>query len=163
MRDAGSWAAAEYELVDAPIAPPTPAGVEVGVGEVRLHRMRVVEDPRGALTVGEFGPEIPFRPQRYFIVFDVPSAEARGEHAHRRCHQFLICVRGSCAVIVDDGRRRREIVLDHLSLGLHLPPMTWGVQYRYTAEAALLVFCSDHYDARDYIRDYGEFAALATA
>jgi UDP-2-acetamido-3-amino-2,3-dideoxy-glucuronate N-acetyltransferase len=140
---------------------PTPDGVPVGVGAVALHHLPVIADARGNLSVGEFERQIPFIPKRYFMVFDVPSRETRGEHAHRECHQFLICVRGECAVIVDDGRERREIVLDHLSLGLHLPPMTWGVQHRYSHEAVLMVFASHYYDAADYIRDYEEFLGLA--
>jgi hypothetical protein len=35
--------------------------------------------------------------------------------------------------------------------------MVWGVQYKYTPDAVLLVFASHHYDAQDYIRNYGEF------
>lgn len=140
----------------------TASSERVGVGDVTLLRLPVVNDVRGNLSVGEFGQDIPFIPKRYFMVFDVPSLETRGEHAHRECHQFLICVRGQCTVIVDDGQTRREVVLDHLSVGLHLPPMTWGVQYRYSAEAALLVFASHHYDPADYIRDYAEYQALTS-
>jgi carbonic anhydrase/acetyltransferase-like protein (isoleucine patch superfamily)/dTDP-4-dehydrorhamnose 3,5-epimerase-like enzyme len=124
---------------------------------VTLHRLKVVRDLRGNLTVGEFERDIPFRPQRYFIVFGVPSRETRGEHAHRDCHQFLVCVRGSCAVVADDGQRRVEVVLDSLDIGLHLPPMVWGIQYKYSPDSMLLVFASHHYDAADYIRDYDEF------
>jgi acetyltransferase-like isoleucine patch superfamily enzyme len=127
------------------------------VDGVTLHRLKVVPDLRGNLTVGEFERDIPFLPLRYFIVFGVPSLETRGEHAHRCCHQFLICVRGSCAVVADDGRRRVEVRLDSLGTGLYLPPMVWGIQYKYSADAALLVFASHHYDPADYIRDYGEF------
>jgi UDP-2-acetamido-3-amino-2,3-dideoxy-glucuronate N-acetyltransferase len=77
--------------------------------------------------------------KRYFIVFDVPSMETRGEHAHRECHQFLICVRGSCAVVADDGKNRQEFLLDRPDVGVHLPPMVWGIQYKYSADAVLLV------------------------
>jgi hypothetical protein len=31
----------------------------------------------------------------------------------------------------------------------------WGTQYKYSADAVLLVFASLPYDADDYIRDYG--------
>lgn len=139
-------------------APPT--GTSVGVGAVTLHRLPVIGDARGDLSVGEFERDIPFVPKRYFMVFDVPSEETRGEHAHRECHQFLICVRGRCAVIVDDGVRRRELVLDHLSIGLYLPPMTWGTQYKYSKDAVLMVFASHHYEATDYIRNYDDFVRL---
>jgi UDP-2-acetamido-3-amino-2,3-dideoxy-glucuronate N-acetyltransferase len=124
---------------------------------VTVHRFKLVKDLRGSLSVGEFPRDIPFAPQRYFLVFDVPSAEVRGEHAHRRCHQFLVCVKGSCSVVADDGRNREEIRLDAPNLGVHLPPMTWGVQYKYSPDAVLLVFASDLYDPADYIRDYDSF------
>ena len=111
--------------------PSSKARIErVGVGDVTVHHFPVINDIRGSLTVGEFESEIPFVPLRYFMVFDVPSRETRGEHAHRECHQFLICVRGSCAVLVDDGSPRAEIGLDSPTIGIHLPPMTWGVQYK---------------------------------
>lgn len=124
---------------------------------VTTHRFPLIPDIRGSLTVGEFEQHIPFAPKRYFMVFDVPSKETRGEHAHRVCHQFLICVRGSCAVFADDGMNRTEVLLDSPDKGIYLPPMVWGVQYKYSEDAVLLVFASHYYDAADYIRNYSEF------
>ncbi|MFZ4986411.1 MAG: WxcM-like domain-containing protein [Blastocatellia bacterium] len=140
--------------------PSTPATVPLGVGAVTLHRLKKVCDPRGDLSVGEFPLDIPFEPKRYFLVFNVPSENTRGEHAHRKCHQFLICVNGSCALVVDDGKSRCEILLESRDMGVHLPPMTWGIQYKHSKDAVLLVFTSEYYDADDYIRDYGDFIAL---
>ena len=138
-----------------------PAGVvEIGVRGVTLHQMTQVDDMRGNLSAGEFPRDIPFEVKRYFIVYGVPSVETRGEHAHRTCHQFLLCVHGSCAVVVDDGEHRQEILLDRPNLGLHLPPLVWGIQYKYSADAVLLVFASEHYNAAEYVRDYAEFVAL---
>jgi hypothetical protein len=137
------------------------AGVEhTGVRGVTFHRFPVIPDLRGNLTVGEFDRQIPFQPLRYFMVFGVPNREIRGEHAHRVCHQFLVCPRGSCAVVADDGKQRVEVLLDSPHLGIYLPPMTWGIQYKYSADALLLVFASHHYDGADYIRDYDEFKRL---
>jgi UDP-2-acetamido-3-amino-2,3-dideoxy-glucuronate N-acetyltransferase len=133
------------------------------VAGVNLHRMPRVPDIRGSLTVGEFDRSIPFSAKRYFMVFDVPSVETRGEHAHRECHQFLICVRGSCAVVADDGSNRQEFLLDQPDVGIHLPPMVWGIQYKYSADAVLLVFASHYYDGADYIRDYSKFRQLVGA
>jgi UDP-2-acetamido-3-amino-2,3-dideoxy-glucuronate N-acetyltransferase len=130
---------------------------------VTLHRLPVITDLRGNLTVGEFSKDVPFVPQRYFMVFGVPTREVRGEHAHRECHQFLICIRGSCSVVADDGERRVEVLLDAPEKGLYLPPMIWGIQYKYTSDALLLVFASHHYDAGDYIRDYAMYLESAKA
>jgi len=137
-----------------------PAVVKIGVSGVTLHTFKAVPDLRGSLSVGEFEREIPFNPKRYFLVYDVPTANTRGEHAHYQCHQFLIAVRGSIRVAVDDGENRDEITLDRPNIGLYLPPLTWGVQYKYSADAMLLVFASDYYDSADYIRDYGDFVNL---
>ena len=134
------------------------------VGGVGLYRTPRVEDMRGNLTVGEFGRNLPFVPKRYFLVFDVPSAEVRGEHAHRLCHQLLVCARGRLSVVVDDGKQREEFILDRPEIGLHIPPLVWATQYRYSDDAVLLVFASEFYDAVDYIRDYDEFLrAIAAA
>jgi acetyltransferase-like isoleucine patch superfamily enzyme len=127
---------------------------------VTLHKFPFIPDMRGNLSVGEFEKTIPFTPKRYFLVFDVPSEKTRGEHAHRVCKQFLVCVKGRCSVVVDDGSNRQEFLLDRPDLGLYLPPMTWGIQYLYSADAVLLVFASEHYDNSDYIRDYAEFIEL---
>ena len=138
-----------------------PSVSSAGVGGCSLHQLRFVDDMRGNLSVGEFQRDIPFVPKRYFLIFDVPTREVRGEHAHKLCHQFLICVRGSCRVLLDDGKYRREITLDRPDLGVYLPPMTWGTQHTYSADAMLLVFASEHYAPDDYIRNYQEFCTLA--
>ncbi len=129
----------------------------VGVGGVEFLDLPLVKDMRGCLSVGETGKGLPFPPRRYFLVFDVPTREVRGEHAHYQCHQLLICVRGSCAVVVDDGDAREEIVLDRPTTGVYLPPLTWATQYKYSPDAMLMVLASDLYDPNDYIRDYQLF------
>lgn len=134
--------------------------ISTQVQGVTLHHFNHVKDLRGNLSVGEFEREIPFIPRRYFLVHDVPSEKTRGQHAHKVCHQFLICVKGRCAVVADDGKSRQEFLLDSPALGVYLPPMIWGTQYKYSSDAILLVFASDYYDAADYIRDYDEFTSL---
>jgi len=124
---------------------------------VTVHRLPIVHDLRGDLSFAEYADGLPFLPKRYFAVFNVPSKEVRGEHAHRRLHQFLVCVKGTCSVLVDDGQISDEIQLSSPSVGVHLPPMVWSVQYRYSPDAVLLVLASDLYDPDDYIRDYEVF------
>jgi acetyltransferase-like isoleucine patch superfamily enzyme/dTDP-4-dehydrorhamnose 3,5-epimerase-like enzyme len=119
-----------------------------------IHKIPSFEDIRGRLVAGEIEKELPFTPVRFFVVYAVPSSEVRGEHAHRVCHQFLICVKGSVHIVVDDARVRQEIILSRPDTGLYLQPYVWGTQYKYSADAVLLVFASHPYDPDDYIRDY---------
>lgn len=129
----------------------------LGIRGVTLYELPIVSDLRGSLTFAEYEKSLPFIPQRYFLVFDVPSKDVRGEHAHRECHQFLICVKGSFSVVVDDGQNRAEIALNRPNLGVHIPPMVWATEYKYSQDAVLMGLASDVYKAEDYIRDYDLF------
>ncbi|SNR87729.1 Serine acetyltransferase [Geodermatophilus saharensis] len=133
-----------------------PASRVPGVNVLRITR---ADDLRGSLVAADFDQDLPFVPRRFFTVFGVPSSDVRGAHAHRRCHQLLVCVQGSINAVVDNGVQRQEFVLDRPDVGLHMEPMTWGTQYRYSADAVLLVLASDPYDPDDYIRDHDEFLA----
>jgi len=130
---------------------------QLRVASAGLYRLPLIEDLRGALTFAEVGKHLPFEPKRYFVIYDVPSIEVRGQHAHKTLHEFLVCLRGSCFVALDDGQNRDEIVLDSPVYGLHIPSMVWAVQYKYSRDAVLLVLASDVYKADDYIRDYQEY------
>lgn len=123
----------------------------------RLYRLPYYPDARGDLTVGEIGCGLPFIPKRYFVIYSVPGPENRGDHAHLHCEQFMLCLKGSCKVMVDDGRNREDITLDHPTLGLYVPPMVWAMEHHYSTDAVLLVLASEVYQAEDYIRDYQEY------
>jgi UDP-2-acetamido-3-amino-2,3-dideoxy-glucuronate N-acetyltransferase len=128
---------------------------------VTLHELPLHEDLRGNLTFGEGQRHVPFPVKRYFLTFSVVSEEVRGEHAHRRLEQFLVCVHGRVHIAANDGHTQADFLLDRPNLGIYIPPMIWSVQYRFSSDAALLGLCSDYYDPDDYIRDYAEFLELA--
>jgi acetyltransferase-like isoleucine patch superfamily enzyme/dTDP-4-dehydrorhamnose 3,5-epimerase-like enzyme len=152
------------ELAERGSAPPRtgtglPSVEPLGVRGVVIHRTPVIKDMRGNLLAREIDRGLPFVPKRCFTVFAVPSKEVRGAHAHRALEQLLICLTGSISVVVDDAVSRQEIELDSPELALHVPPMVWAIQYKYSADALLLVMASDLYRADDYIRDYDQFLA----
>ena len=93
-----------------------------GCSTVRLKHIR---DMRGDLTELSFIRDLPFEPKRVFTITGVPDRKIRGEHAHIKCHQFLVCVQGSVTAMADDGRSRQEYTLDSPALGLYMPPMIW--------------------------------------
>ena len=125
--------------------------------------MPLFEDDRGKLTFGEAGAQLPFTPQRYFLVYGVEAGVIRGGHAHRRCSQFLIAVAGRVTVATDDGVDRKEHVLDRPELGLHIPPGVWADQRYMDRDAVLLVLASEPYDRGEYISDYEEFLRFKVA
>jgi acetyltransferase-like isoleucine patch superfamily enzyme len=132
------------------------------LGEVPVKGVKYIEfpefsDARGNLTVTDLPGDLPFIVKRLFMVYQVPSKNVRGEHAHKELHEILICAHGRCSVLVDDGQNCFEADLDRPTLGLHIPPMTWTTQYKFSPDAVLLVLASDIYKAEDYIRDYDEY------
>jgi acetyltransferase-like isoleucine patch superfamily enzyme/dTDP-4-dehydrorhamnose 3,5-epimerase-like enzyme len=153
-----------YVDVERPLqaASPSPERRELPGGAVIVPLVTHL-DLRGALAVAEATQHVPFIPRRVFFVSEVPGREVRGEHAHRRCRQFLVCAHGSLSVIVDDGRQRKEVLLESPAIGLYLPQLVWSVQYRFSPDATLAVLASDPYDPDDYIRDYEEFLGMVGA
>ena len=142
---------------------PVPESRQLAARGSALIELTDITAENGTLIVGQHPEQLPFAAQRIFTLLGVPAGEIRGTHAHRECHQFLICMAGSVTAAVDDGTSTEEVVLDRPSVGLYMPPLTWGKQYRYSADAVLLVLASHAYDAADYIHDYDEFTRLAAA
>lgn len=126
---------------------------------VDLYNLPIHKDLRGSLLVGEF-KDLPFKPKRFFTVYDVPNKKIRGEHAHKTCEQFLICIKGKVSALVDNGKERKQIELNSPEKGLHMKSMIWGTQYNYSEDAILACFASKAYNASDYIRDYSEYIKL---
>lgn len=122
-----------------------------------LYEIPRFADARGAMNVLEIARELPFGCQRIFYTYTVPEGSVRGEHAHKKCEQFLVAIRGELHVAVDNGDVRDEIVLDSPSKGLHLPAGCWGEQFSHSEDCVLLVLASLPYDNADYIRSYDEF------
>lgn len=126
-----------------------------------LVELPVFDDARGKLSFGEVGKQLPFVPERYFLVFDTEGGGiVRGGHAHRHCSQFLVAVSGCVVVTTDDGDQRVEHRLDRPAIGLHIPPEVWAEQRYLTADARLLVLASHAYDPSEYITEYDEFLTL---
>ena len=70
---------------------------------IKLDTLPTMRDARGALTVAEFSKFVPFPVARMFYVREVPPGTMRGQHAHYRCSQYMICISGRLRITVDDG------------------------------------------------------------
>ena len=121
---------------------------------------RIVDPTRGALTVTEQGRDVPFDIRRAYWIYDVPSGESRGGHAHKELRQLLVAISGSFRVVLDNGRERREIMLNHPWQGLLIVPGVWRTLEDFSSGAVCLCLASEHYDEEEYIRDYAEFKTL---
>lgn len=129
------------------------------VGELKVVDLQL-RKTNGNLVALEELRNIPFSIARAFYVFDVTVNDVRGMHAHKACHQFLIALKGSIEVLVDDGRERRSFLLDKPNLGLHVPSGIWAEEKYLTSDTVLLVLADKYYDKNDYINFYEEFRSF---
>jgi dTDP-4-dehydrorhamnose 3,5-epimerase-like enzyme len=123
--------------------------------------LQTIKDPRrpelGGVAVVEFARDVPFEVRRVYYIYGVKLGEIRGYHAHKELSQLLVCVVGAIKVDLDDGRDKREYVLDDPSCGLFVGPSLWRTMEWLRDDSVLLVLASMNYDERDYIRDYDSF------
>lgn len=116
-------------------------------------------DDRGQLIALEENADIPFSIKRVYYMYDTKEGVRRGFHAHRKLEQILVCVSGSCKVLLDNGVERKDVFLEKPYEGLYISSGMWREMYDFTPDAVLLVLASEPYDESDYIRDYDQFLA----
>ncbi|MCR4800935.1 MAG: FdtA/QdtA family cupin domain-containing protein [Bacteroidales bacterium] len=116
-----------------------------------------ITDRRGNITPVYSNENIPFDVKRVFYLYDIPGGEARGAHAHKKCHQFLVAASGAFEVVLDDGVNKRTVTLNRPYYGLHIPPGIWAAEQGFSSGSVCLVLASEKYDESDYIREYEEF------
>jgi len=114
-------------------------------------------DDRGQLIALEEFKDIPFSIKRVYYMYDTKAGVRRGLHAHKSLEQILICIHGSCKVLLDNGREKKEVLLERPYEGLYISNTMWREMYDFSSDAVLLVLASDLYREDDYIRNYEEF------
>jgi hypothetical protein len=134
--------------------------------KITVFDCSVIELPKLKNRAGNITPvnnhiEIPFDVKRIFYIYDIPSGEDRGAHAHKACHQFLIAASGSFEVELNDGIIKRTVVLNKPNFGLHIPPGIWAAEKGFSSGSICLVLASHKYEENDYIRNFEDFKKLA--
>lgn len=113
-------------------------------------------DHRGNLAIVE-DDTLPFKFKRVYYLYDVPSGSVRGGHAHKDQNAFLLALSGSFDVVIDDGNAKKKITLNNPSKGLLITTGIWRELENFSSGSVCLVFSSDNFSEKDYIRNYEEF------
>ena len=114
-------------------------------------------DERGQLIALEEKKEIPFNIKRVYYIYDTKDGVRRGFHAHKSLKQLLICVHGSCKILLDNGHEKETVVLNKPYEGIFVQSNMRREMDDFSPDAVLLVLASEIYDESDYIRDYSRF------
>lgn len=122
-----------------------------------IINLKKIIDPRGNLTVTEGMADVPFEIRRVYWVYDVPSGESRGGHAHKECKEVVVALSGSFHVTLDNGIQRETYLLNHPWQGLLINTGIWRTLEDFSSGAVCLVLASELFEEEDYIREYEEF------
>lgn len=114
-------------------------------------------DERGQLIALEENKDIPFQIKRVYYMYNTRKGITRGYHAHKSLEQILICIHGSCKVLLDNGIEKKKVFLEKPYEGLYVPNNMWREMYDFSEDAVLMCLASEIYDENDYIRDYNDF------
>ena len=127
---------------------------------VKLINFPPLGDHRGSLVALEANKIVPFDIKRVYYIFGTGSGVARGFHAHKALKQVAVCVAGSCRMLLDDGQKKEDVLLDSPMKGLLIEDLVWREMHDFTPDCVLLVLASEHYDEADYLRDYDDFVKV---
>lgn len=130
------------------------------VEDCKIIELPKFVDSRGNLSFVEQLNHIPFEIKRTYWIYDVPGGEARGGHAFKQNHEFIVALSGAFDVVVDDGVQKRVFTMNRSYYGLYIPKGLWRTMESFSTNSLALEFGSEHYTESDYIRDFDEFLKL---
>ena len=115
-----------------------------------------IKDARGDLIAIEEGTHVPFVIRRVYFLKNLNDMP-RGFHAHKELQQVLICIKGSCEVMLDDGNQKNKVQVKEDGPALLIGKKIWHEMESFSKDCVIAVFASELYQESDYIRDYEEF------
>jgi dTDP-4-dehydrorhamnose 3,5-epimerase-like enzyme len=123
----------------------------------KLVNFHIFGDERGSLISLESMENVPFDIKRIYYIYNTKLNQERGKHAHINLEQMIVCISGSCEIILDDGITRESIAMNRPDIGLYVGKNIWREMRNFSMNCILMVLASEHYDEKEYIRDYSEF------
>lgn len=128
-----------------------------------LNVYDAVVEETGSLNVLEITKEHSFKAERMFWIDSLKPNEVRGKHSHKNLKQILVCLRGSVTFMLDNGKKRDNVVLDARENSyLYLDGRVWREFYTESSDALIMVICDRPYTNDTVIRDYEEFKRISS-
>ena len=123
-------------------------------------KFKVYKKRSGTLVPFSLKKNFPINVKRIFIINGKKNF-IRGDHAHKKCSQFLFPILGKIRVDYVSKKKEGSVLLDFSKReGYLLKPKTWCKIKFLTKNAILLVACDMEYEFKDYIESYKEFLKI---
>ena len=120
---------------------------------IKVFQSKKIED-FSMVIMENFYPK--FKVKRIFQI-ESSKFQKRGEHAHIKCSQIFLCVKGDILLECADGRSRTQFNLNSESnMAVLVPNGIWTSQI-YQPGSELIVLCNRIFEEQDYIRSWNHF------
>ncbi len=123
-------------------------------------KFKTFNSDTGYLIPFSLKKDIPFSVKRIFII-NGKKNKIRADHAHHKCSQYLVVIKGAVNVSYENKRGKYEKKLSSKNKNtLLLKPKTWCKLKFINKDSILLVFCDKEYKFDDYIEYYQNFLKI---
>ena len=127
---------------------------------MKKTKFKFYKKKSGILIPFSLKKNFPINVKRIFIIKGKKNF-TRGDHAHKKCSQFVFPVLGKIKINCLDKKGKKEIILDHnKNEGYLIKPKTWCKIKFLDKNSILLVACDMEYKFRDYIENYSDFLKI---
>ena len=114
----------------------------------------------GKLLPITFNNKFPIKVKRMFFIYGRKKYK-RGNHAHKKCSQVFIPIKGKIKINMKYRKTEKNILLSaNRSRSLFVPPKIWSSVEFLNSNSLVLVLTDYEYDFKDYIETYKEFIAF---
>ena len=116
-----------------------------------------IHNRAGNITIVEPFKNLPFDIKRIYYLYDIPSGQERGGHAHKELYQLVVAASGSFDVMMSDGENKKIVTLNRPDMGLMIVPGIWRELFGFSSGAICLVLASRLFEKSDYIYQLDEY------
>ena len=128
--------------------------------KIKKIKIRSFNNLTGKLIPFTFNNKFPIKAKRIFYIFGKKN-KIRGEHAHRKCSQFLFPLLGNFEIsILSKNQNKKFTIYSKKKFGFLIKPKTWLKIKFLSKSSVLMVVCDKSYDFKDYIEDLKEFKKI---
>ena len=128
--------------------------------KIKKTKIKSYNNLTGQLTPFTFNNKFPIKAKRIFYIFGKKN-KIRGEHAHRKCSQFLFPLLGNFELsILSKKQNKKFIMYSKKNFGFLIKPKTWLKIKFLSKSSVLMVVCDMNYNFKDYIEDLKEFKKI---
>ena len=134
----------------------------IKINKPKILRYSIYPEFNGTLIPFYTNKHFPkyFKLRRFFLLYG-KKKYSRADHAHKKCSQIIIPLRGKIYITIKSRKYSNKYILGVYKKNcLLVPPYNWIKINFQKNEDSLLTLCDFKYDKREYISDYQNFLKI---